>query len=92
MLAPFSLGRVGLSDILGAFRGMPGLAAIAGGAIAAFVCGQGVTLLAARPEVTVGLLLGTLVGVALLRGVPVGPLAAAGVTALILNLFGGGRR
>ena len=92
VLIPFTLGRVGPRDIAATFRNLPGLVAILGGTIAAYICGQGVTLLQVRPEVTVGLIVGTVIGVALLRGVPVGPLAAAGLTAVILNLLGMGKR
>ncbi len=92
VLAPFSLDRVRPRDILDTFRSLPGIVAVFGGTVAAYVCGQGVVLLQVRPEVTVGLLVGTIIGVALLRGVPVGPLAAAGLTAVLLNLMGLGRR
>lgn len=92
VLTPFATGRVGVREIAGTFRNLPGLVAIAGGTIAAYICGQGVVLLQVRPEVTVGLIVGTIIGVALLRGVPVGPLAAAGLTAVLLNLFGLSKR
>ncbi|MGE5550712.1 MAG: DUF441 domain-containing protein [Bacteroidota bacterium] len=92
VLVPFATGQVGPREIMATFRNIPGLIAVLGGAIAAYLCGQGVTLLQVRPEVTVGLIVGTIVGVALLRGVPVGPLAAAGLTAVLLNLFGLGKR
>lgn len=92
VLAPFATGRVGPREIVATFRNLPGVIAVLGGAAAAYVCGQGVVLLQVRPEVTVGLIVGTIIGVALLRGVPVGPLAAAGLTAVLLNLFGLGKR
>ncbi len=92
VLTPFASGRVGVREIVGTFRNLPGLVAVAGGTIAAYICGQGVVLLQVRPEVTVGLIVGTIIGVALLRGVPVGPLAAAGLTAVLLNLFGLSKR
>lgn len=88
VLTPFAVGRVGVSEIFCTFRSVPGLLAIIGGVTAAYLCGQGVTLLQVRPEITVGLIVGTIIGVAVLRGVPVGPLAAAGLTALLLNIFG----
>lgn len=92
VLAPFARGRIGLRDIIVTFRNLPGLIAVLGGTIAAYVCGEGVILMQARPEITVGLIVGTIIGVALLRGVPVGPLAAAGLTAVLLNLLGLRRR
>jgi uncharacterized membrane protein (DUF441 family) len=44
--------------------------------------------MSSQPDVVAGLLIGTVAGVALLRGVPVGPLIAAG----LLSLFIGNKR
>lgn len=90
VLAPFSTRRIGLEHIVGTFKSLPGLLAIIGGLAATYVNGQGVDLLRSRPEVIVGLIVGTIIGVTAFHGIPVGPLAAAGVTALLLNLFGRG--
>lgn len=92
VLVPFSLDRVGVSDIWNTFRSVQGLLAIAGGIVAAYLCGQGLILLQLQPEVVVGLVIGTVLGVSLLKGIPVGPLAAAGVTALLFNLLGVGKK
>ncbi|MEW6229340.1 MAG: DUF441 family protein, partial [Bacillota bacterium] len=54
---------------------------------ATYVNGKGVELLRARPDIIAGILIGTIIGVCLLRGIPVGPLAAAGITALLIRLF-----
>ena len=53
VLIPFATGRVGLREIAATFRSLPGIVAVAGGTLAAFLCGQGVILLQVRPEVTV---------------------------------------
>jgi uncharacterized membrane protein (DUF441 family) len=66
--------------------------AIIGGIVAAYLCGQGLVLLQLNPEVVVGLVIGTVVKVSLLKGIPVGPLAAAGVTAILFNLLGLGKK
>lgn len=92
VLVPFALDKVGIKDIWLTFRSIQGLLAIAGGVVAAYVCGQGVVLLQVQPEVVVGLVIGTVIGVSLLKGIPVGPLAAAGVTAILFNLLGLGKR
>ncbi|MEG2637729.1 MAG: DUF441 family protein, partial [Acinetobacter sp.] len=42
-------------------------------------------LMSNQPDVVAGLLVGTVAGVALLRGVPVGPLIAAGLLTLIIG-------
>lgn len=92
VLIPFALDRVGVKEIWLTFKSLSGIFAIIGGVIAAYLCGQGMILLKFQPEVVVGLVIGTVIGVALLKGIPVGPLAAAGVTALLLNIIGSGRR
>lgn len=92
VLVPFALDRVGIKDIWLTFQSKPGIIAIIGGVAAAYLCGQGLVLLQLQPEVVVGLVVGTVIGVSLLKGIPVGPLAAAGVTAVLLNILGIGKR
>lgn len=92
VLTPFALERVGIKDIWLTFQSLSGILAIIGGVAAAYLCGQGLILLQLQPEVVVGLVVGTVIGVSLLKGIPVGPLAAAGVTAILLNILGVGKR
>jgi uncharacterized membrane protein (DUF441 family) len=87
VLVPFATGKAKPEDILRAFTTIPGILAIIGGALQAYISGQGVELLKAQPEVIVGLLVGTIIGVCFMKGIPVGPLAAAGLTAIALRLF-----
>jgi uncharacterized membrane protein (DUF441 family) len=92
VLAPFSLDKVGIKDIWQTFQTLRGWLAVIGGVTAAYLCGQGLILMQLQPEVVVGMVVGTIIGVSLLKGIPVGPLAAAGVTALLFNLLGLGKR
>lgn len=92
VLIPFALDRVGIQDIWLTFKSLSGILAIIGGIFAAYLCGQGMILLKLQPEVVVGLVIGTVIGVSILKGIPVGPLAAAGVTAILLNILGAGKR
>ncbi|MGE5581541.1 MAG: DUF441 domain-containing protein [Bacillota bacterium] len=92
VLTPFSLDKVGVKDIWKTFQSVPGIISIIGGITATYLCGQGLVLLQVRPEIVVGLVVGTVIGVSLLKGIPVGPLAAAGFTAIILNLLGLGKK
>jgi uncharacterized membrane protein (DUF441 family) len=91
VLVPFALDRVGIKDIWMTFQSLRGILAITGGVTAAYVCGRGLVLLQLQPEVVVGLIVGTIIGVSLLRGIPVGPLAAAGVTAMLFSILGLGK-
>lgn len=88
VLAPLAAGRITTEQILDTFFTLPGILAIIGGAAAAYISGQGISLLAGRPHIVSGIILGTIIGVIVLRGIPVGPLAAAGITALLLRIFG----
>ncbi|MGE5553129.1 MAG: DUF441 domain-containing protein [Betaproteobacteria bacterium] len=90
VLAPLALDRISLPDLGRTFLSLPGWLALVGGAVATCINGQGLALLRDRPEVIGGLLVGTIIGVVAFRGIPVGPLAAAGVAALLLRLLGRG--
>ena len=90
-MVPFALEKIGFKEIGRTFLSPVGIVAIAGGLLAAYLCGQGVILLQWKPEIMAGLVIGTLLGVAFLKGSPVGPLAAAGLTALLLHFFGLGK-
>jgi uncharacterized membrane protein (DUF441 family) len=92
VLTPFALDQVGVKDILQTFQTLRGWLAVIGGVTAAYLCGQGLILMQFQPEIVVGMVVGTIFGVSLLKGIPVGPLAAAGVTALLFNLLGLGKR
>ncbi|MBE3575360.1 MAG: DUF441 domain-containing protein [Firmicutes bacterium] len=63
-----------------------GLMAIVGGALAAYLSARGVGLLTARPEIVLGLAVGIILGIWLLKGLPVGPLVAAGLAAILLDI------
>ncbi len=92
VFVPFALDKVGVKDIWRTFQSVQGIIAIVGGIVAAYLCGQGLVLLQINPEVVVGLVIGTVIGVSLLKGIPIGPLAAAGITAILFNILGLGKK
>ena len=61
------------------------LIAIAIGILVAYLGGRGALLMGSQPTVVAGLLIGTVLGVALFKGVPVGPLIAAGILSLLIG-------
>ena len=65
-----------------------GLVAVVGGIAAAYLSGQGLGLLYFKPEIMIGLVLGTVLGVSFFKGVPVGPLGGSGLAAVLLKLIG----
>ncbi|MCW9717970.1 MULTISPECIES: DUF441 domain-containing protein [unclassified Avibacterium] len=62
--------------------------AIAVGVLVAWFGGRGVNLMGAQPTLLTGLLVGTILGVAFVGGIPVGPLIAAGILSLFLGKTG----
>ncbi|RJX28862.1 MAG: DUF441 domain-containing protein [Dethiobacter sp.] len=90
VLVPLALERVGVKEILLTFCSLPGILAIAGGIIATRLNGMGLNLLESQPQVILGLVIGSIIGIVFWKGVPVGPLMAGGVAAFflyIINLF-----
>ncbi|MGR3977764.1 DUF441 domain-containing protein [Acinetobacter sp. 1207_04] len=85
VLTPIASGKIPGEEILKSFLSWKSLLAIAIGILVAWLGGRGVKLMSNQPNVVAGLLIGTVAGVALLRGVPVGPLIAAGLLSLLIG-------
>ncbi|WP_420002363.1 DUF441 domain-containing protein [Acinetobacter sp. LF10] len=85
VLAPIASGKISGHSILKSFISIKSLLAIAVGLAVAWLGGRGVKLMSNQPDIVAGLLIGTVAGVALLRGVPVGPLIAAGILSLLIG-------
>ena len=85
VLTPIASGKISADSILKSFLSVKSLLAIAIGLFVAWLGGRGVKLMTVQPEVVTGLMIGTITGVALLRGVPVGPLIAAGLLSLLIG-------
>jgi len=85
VMTPLASGKISFDLIMKSFTHWQSLLAIAVGIFVSYLGGRGVNLMAGNPLVVTGLLVGTLLGVALFKGVPVGPLIAAGMLALILG-------
>jgi len=64
-----------------------GIVAVIIGILATYLGGEGVALMQASPEVVVGIVVGTTIGAVFFRGIPTGPLVAAGAVAIILRLL-----
>jgi len=88
VLVPFAANKVGSKQILTSFFSIPGLVALVSGAIATSLNGKGLEMLQQKPEVMIGLVFGSILGIVFLKGIPVGPLMAGGIAALLLRLLG----
>lgn len=87
VLVPFASERISQKDLLSVFTSWAGVLALIGGAVATYMNGKGLELLKFDPELIVGLVIGSIFGILFLRGIPVGPLMAAGITAFLLKIF-----
>ena len=86
VLSPLVSGKIQLPNLAGLLSWQMVLS-IGVGILVAWLAGKGVPLMGEQPVLVTGLLIGTIIGVAFLGGIPVGPLIAAGVLAILLGKF-----
>lgn len=84
VLSPIISGKIPLPQF-SALLNWKMFAAIGVGILVAWLGGRGVSLMGMQPTLLTGLLVGTILGVAFLGGIPVGPLIAAGILSLLLG-------
>lgn len=87
VLVPFAEGKITFKELRCSLLSLPGLLALVGGALATYMNGDGLRMLKHEPELLIGLVVGSIAGIVFLKGIPVGPLMAAGLTAFFLKLF-----
>ncbi len=87
VLTPIASGKLPGEAILKSFLSWKSLLAIAIGVFVAWLGGRGVKLMTNQPDVVAGLLIGTVAGVAVLRGVPVGTIDCSRNSHLVYWLF-----
>ena len=86
ILTPIAAGELTSKDFIGAFITPQGTAAILGGIVGAYLGAKGLSLLETHPESITGLVIGTIIGATVFKGITVGPLVAAGMAALLVEL------
>lgn len=86
VLSPLAQGRISATEIIGLFKAPVGLIAIVIGILVAWIAGNGVVFMKESPETTTALIVGTIIGVCFFRGLPVGPLIAGGMVAIVVSL------
>lgn len=85
ILVPIASGSITLQDLWSSMKSTYGLVALFSGLTVAILGGFGIKLLAEDPQVTIALILGTILAVTFLKGVAVGPLIGAGIAYLIMK-------
>ncbi|GAA4701824.1 DUF441 domain-containing protein [Brevibacillus fulvus] len=87
VLAPLASGKINEEIIWKTFTHWQSLLAVVVGVLVAYLGGRGATLMSQQPLMVTGILIGTIIGVTFFRGVPVGPLIAAGILSFCLQLL-----
>ncbi|NEN74992.1 DUF441 domain-containing protein [Pelistega sp. NLN82] len=87
VLSPLVSGKILLPELKELLTNWELLTAIAVGVFVAWLGGKGVSLMTLQPTLVAGLMIGTVIGVAFFKGIPVGPLIAAGILALCLDII-----
>lgn len=85
IMAPLASGKITVQTLYESVFHWKSLLAVVVGVLVAYLGGRGALLMTNQPTVVTGLVLGTILGVAFLKGVPVGPLIAAGLLSLFLG-------
>ncbi|WP_078545139.1 DUF441 domain-containing protein [Litchfieldia alkalitelluris] len=86
VLVPIATGEIGFKQLGEAMKSAYAWIALASGIIVALLAKGGVDLLADDPHITTALVFGTIIAVALFKGVAVGPLIGAGIAYVIMRL------
>ncbi|GAA0394478.1 DUF441 domain-containing protein [Paenibacillus motobuensis] len=85
VMTPVASGKLSLQTLWSSFFNWKSILAIGIGMLVAWLGGRGAALMGNQPTIVAGLLIGTVLGVAFFRGVPVGPLIAAGILSLLIG-------
>lgn len=86
LLLPFATERMGLSETARSLFSPAGIISVIVGVAAAYLAAEGVSMLQTHPQMLIGLVVGSVLGVSYFGGIPAGPLVAAGMVALLYKL------
>ena len=87
ILAPLLVKPVRWQELKDLITDYRGVIAIIAGILATQTNGMGLELLNELPLLIIGIIIGSLLGIVIFGGIPVGPLMAAGIAALLLKFF-----
>lgn len=87
VLVPFAADQVSPNNLIKTAASPIGLFAVIEGLIGSYLNAQGIDLIQLKPEIVPGILIGIIISVAFFGGVSVGPVMAAGITAVLLSFF-----
>ncbi|SHJ96651.1 DUF441 domain-containing protein [Desulforamulus aeronauticus] len=87
ILVPVATDKITTRELFYNVSSLPGILAIIGGALATHLNSEGLKLMQIDPGIIFGLIVGSVIGIIFFNGQPVGPLMAAGVAALFLEVL-----
>jgi uncharacterized membrane protein (DUF441 family) len=87
VLVPIANGSIGFKQLVEAIKSPYAWIALGAGIAVALIAKSGLTLLVDDPHITTALVFGTILAVALFKGVAVGPLIGAGIAYIAMRLF-----
>ncbi|WP_216828910.1 DUF441 domain-containing protein [Alkalihalobacterium elongatum] len=87
VLVPIATGEIGFKQLTESLKSSYAWIALFAGIAVALIAASGVDLLKNDPHITTALVIGTILAVVLFNGVAVGPLIAAGIAYLIIQLI-----
>ncbi|MED1490762.1 DUF441 domain-containing protein [Bacillus smithii] len=87
VLVPIATGEIGFKDLTESLKSPYAWIALISGIIVAILGKHGVSLLSESPHITTSLVLGTVLAIALFKGVAVGPLIGAGIAYTAMRII-----
>ncbi len=82
LLMPIATGKISSADVSKLFLSPVGIGSIIAGFTVSYIGGKGVGILPANPTILLGVLVGTLIAVLFMKGLPAGLIIAAGIMAV----------
>lgn len=79
VLAPFALGQLDVISMLNSFKTYKGFIGIIAGILVAIFGAKGGYLLEMEPSIVTSVVIGTILGIVIFKGYPVGPLIGSGI-------------
>lgn len=87
VLVPIATGEMGFKQLIEASKSYTAWIAIGSGMLVSILARDGVRLLETDPYLTVSLVMGTILSIAVFKGLAVGPLIGAGIAYTIMNII-----
>ncbi len=79
ILIPIATGQIGFKDLFDSFKSLAGWVGLSAGILVSILSRKGVGYMSQDPQITVSLVFGTILAVALFRGIAAGPVIASGI-------------